>query len=259
MKQIKILTSCLSIMMLLASCTSKEDKLRDYVNNILIERVEDYLISETVINYIQENALQAGLDKANYYYDHFDHDWSYSERLWSSSFIHFSKATGELKEIFDNRVSSYYDLIYSMSHAGGIYSRVRAIMDSTFRFTSLLKRPLYLYSLDEITDIYFRPNHTKFIDTKDYYDEFFWSLVCLGGECYEHDVVDDIRIRNIGKNELGNNQWNVDLVYHSRKCIQLTIAENGKEFDVIDPLWQYSYPEDPDWKIEESVIEELVM
>ena len=125
-------------MMLLVSCTSKEDKLRDYVNNQLIERVEDYLISETVIKYIQEDALQAGVDKANYYYNHFDHDWSSSERFWASDFIGMSQATGHLKKMFEDRLSSYYAMISTMNQAWLIYGGVRGIKDSTFRFTSLL-------------------------------------------------------------------------------------------------------------------------
>ncbi len=256
MKQIKIMTFCLAIMLLLVSCTSKEDKLRDYVNNILIERVEDYLISETVIKYVHEDAIQAGVDKANYYYNHFDHDWSSSERFWASDFIGMSQATGHLKKMFEERLSSYYAMIATMNQAWIIYGSVRGIKDSTFRFTSLLRRPSHLYSLDEITDIYFRPNHAEFLDIRGYYDEIFWSLVCLGGECYEHDVVDDIRIQEKGKNEWGNNQWKVDLVYHSGKCIQLTVAEDKDGFSVVDPLWQYSYPEEITEPSEEE-IEEL--
>ena len=57
-------------------------------------------------------------------------------------------------------------------------------------------------------------------------------------------MVDDVRIQEKGKNELGNNQWNVDLVYHSGKCIQLTVAEDKDGFSVVDPLWQYNYPEE---------------
>jgi hypothetical protein len=106
-------------------------------------------------------------------------------------------------------------------------------IDSTLKFRDLIK-VTSIYTIDEIADIYFKPNHMKFTDiTPELYWEIYRSILCLGAKTYKYDVVDEIRIK-----EKEENKWAVDLVYHSGCCIPLEISYNKElDFFVSEAPW----------------------
>ena len=222
---------------LAASCTTQEDRLRDFVEQDVIGKAEDHLICQAIVNYVKGNANEAITERANYWYNNFDHDWSWFERETAGSFLGLAKYSGSLKKDFDERFglwATVYNYLINIEEAYYIDYKIRGLdFDTSFSFRTLLTNHDTPYSIEKIGDLFFMP--TKYSFHKITIDEewlIYKSLIGLGVENYQHDVVDDIRIK---KEE--ENYWSVDLVYHSGKCINFTIVYHNGRFMTKDTTW----------------------
>ena len=79
---------------LAASCTTQEDRLREYVEQNVVGRAEDYLISQAIAEYIKGEANNTITERANYWYNNFTHDWSWVERDLYGDFVGLARYSG---------------------------------------------------------------------------------------------------------------------------------------------------------------------
>ena len=154
------------------------------------------------------------------------------EKDLGGPFLKLASAHGVIKEKFDKRWQEYCILYNMLSYEGNVEYQMYQI-DSTLSFKDLIKETSS-YSIDEIADIYFKPNHLKFVETTpELYRTIYRSILCLGAKTYKYDVVDEIRIKKTEENA-----WTVDLVYHSGYCMPLGIGYNQKTgFYVSEAPW----------------------
>jgi hypothetical protein len=222
----------LSTFLILFSCTSKEEKVKNYVEHNVVHQAEDYLICQAIMNYMETDAKEVFTNKINYYVNNPYYDFSYIEKDLGGPLLTLASASGGIKDMFDERWNKISNLYLMLSHEGNVEYQMHQI-DSTLKFRDLLKETSS-YTIDEIADIYFKPNHLKFTEiTPELYRSIYRSMLCLGAKTYKYDVVDDIRIKK--KEE---DRWTVDLVYHSGDCMPLEIGydkENG--FFVSEAPW----------------------
>lgn len=208
-----------SLTFTLFSCTTKEDKVREYVEQDVVSEAEEYLIYQAIVNYVQNEALEVFTERITYYANNPYYDYSYFERDLGGPFMALASASGGIKELFDERWNKFCELYTELAFSN--FDHVEYEMyeeDTTFKFKNLPKENCP-YSLDNIADVYFKPNHLKFTEiTPELYKTIFHSMLCLGAATYKYDVVDDIRVR-----ELEKNLWSVDIVYHSGYCLNLKI------------------------------------
>ena len=223
----------LSALLMFFSCTTKEDKAREFVEKDVVQHAEDYLIRQAIVKYVTEEAIEVFTERYNYYAQHPDYDFSYIEKEMSRLAMAFASAYGGINNIFDERRIEFSKLYSNLSNHYNIIYGIEEI-DSTLTYRDLIKEKSY-YSIDEIADIYFKPNHLKFTEiTPELYDKIYRCMLCLGAKTYKYDVVDDIRII-----EKEYDKWTVDLVYHSGFCMPLEISFD-KEFGfyVSEAPWQ---------------------
>ena len=208
-----------SLAFTLLSCVTKEDKVREYVEQDVVSEAEEYLIYQAIVNYVQNEALEVFTERITYYANNPYYDYSYFERDLGGPFMALASASGGIKELFDERWNKFCELYTELASSNFDYVEYEMYEeDTTFKFKNLPKENCP-YSLENIADVYFKPNHLKFTEiTPELYKTIFHSMLCLGAATYKYDVVDDIRVR-----ELEKNLWSVDLVYHSGYCLNLEI------------------------------------
>lgn len=220
----------LSTLLILFSCTTKEEKVKDFVEKEVVQQAEDYLICHAILKYVKTNVNEVFTNRINFYAEKPYYDFSYIEKEFYGSFG--ALVSGGVKKAFDERWNESIQLYTMLSCEGNIKYGMHQI-DSTLKFRDLIK-VTSIYTIDEIADIYFKPNHMKFTDiTPELYWEIYRSILCLGAKTYKYDVVDEIRIK-----EKEENKWVVDLVYHSGYCMPLEIGydkDNG--FFVSEAPW----------------------
>lgn len=206
----------LSTLLILFSCTTKEEKVKDFVEKEVVQQAEDYLICHAILKYVKTNVNEVFTNRINFYAEKPYYDFSYIEKEFYGSFG--ALVSGGVKKAFDERWNESIQLYTMLSCEENIEYGMHQI-DSTLKFRDLIK-VTSIYTIDEIADIYFKPNHMKFTDiTPELYWEIYRSILCLGAKTYKYDVVDEIRIK-----EKEENKWVVDLVYHSGYCMPLEIA-----------------------------------
>lgn len=222
----------LSAFLILFSCTTKEEKVKEYVEQNVVSQAEDYLICEAIIKYVESDAQKAFTDNINYYVNKPYHDFSYVEKELSKPLLAFASAFGGIKKLFEERWEEASELYSMLSNERNIKYQMHQI-DSTLTFKDLTKEKS-IYSIDDIADIYFKPNHLNFTKiTPELYKSIYRSMLCLGAKTYKYDVVDEIRIK-----EKEENKWAVDLVYHSGYCMPLEIGYSKEnEFFVSKAPW----------------------
>ena len=230
----------LAALLFFFSCTTKEDKAREFVEQEVVQQAENYLIRQSILKYVAEEAIEVFKERYNYYAQHPDYDFSYIEKEMSRLAMAFASAYGGINKIFDERRIEFSKLYSNLSNHYNIIYGIEEI-DSTLTYRDLIKETSY-YSIDEIADIYFKPNHLKFTEiTPELFDKIYRCMLCLGAKTYKYDVVDDIRIK-----EKDDNKWAVDLVYHSGFCMSLEISSD-KEFGF--------YVSEAPWLLEVGVTE----
>lgn len=214
----------LTVFLTFFSCTTKEEKVREFVEKEVVQQAEDYLICQAIVKYVEEEALEVFTNRINYYSNNPDYDFSYIEKEMSRLSMAFASSYGGIKKLFDERWNEFSSLYIMLSGEGNIEYGLHQI-DSELTFRDLIKETT-IYRIEEIADIYFKPNHLKFTEiTSDRFRDIYRSILCLGARTYEYDIVDDIRVR-----DKDDNVWAVDLVYHSGYCMALEInyiKENG--------------------------------
>lgn len=223
----------LFVFLILFSCTTKEEKVKEYVEQNVVSQAENYLICQAIIKYVESDAHKVFTNRINYYAENPYYDFTYYEKELSRLYIGFASASCAIMKLFDERWNEIGNLYVMLSNEGNIEYQMHQI-DSTLTFQDLIKETS-LYSTEEIADIYFKPDHLKFTEiTPELYRSIYRSMLCLGAKAYKYDIVDDIRIK-----EKEENKWTVDLVYHSGYCMPLEIGydkENG--FFVSEAPWQ---------------------
>ncbi|MBR4367725.1 MAG: hypothetical protein IKP52_00280 [Prevotella sp.] len=211
---------------------TKEEKVKEYVEQNVVSQAENYLICQAIIKYVESDVQKVFTNRINYYAENPYYDFTYYEKELSRLYIGFASASGAIKKLFDERWNEIGNLYVMLSNEGNIEYQMHQI-DSTLTFQDLIKETS-LYSTEEIADIYFKPDHLKFTEiTPELYRSIYRSMLCLGAKAYKYDIVDDIRIK-----EKEENKWTVDLVYHSGYCMPLEIGydkENG--FFVSEAPW----------------------
>lgn len=197
----------LSALLMFFSCTTKEEQVKDFVEKNVIQQAEDHLICQAIMKYIKNDAQKVFQNKIKYYAENPFYDYSYFEKELGRPFM--ALASDGIMKKFDERWKESFQIYTMLSNEENIEYGMHQI-DSTLKFIDLIKENSY-YTIDEIADIYFKPNHLKFKEiTPDLYSKIYRSMLCLGAKTYKYDVVDEIRIK-----EKEENKWTVDLVYHS--------------------------------------------
>lgn len=223
----------LSIVFILFSCTSKEEKLRDYIEKEVVSEAENYQICQAILKFVHEDVSETFTSKINYYVNNPYYDYSYAEKYLGGTFMTMATASGAIKAKFDKRWNMSDRLLTQLWYDGNIRECMRQL-DSNLTFKSLLKEPIAL-SLDDIADIYFKPEHMKFTEiTPLLSQKIRRSILSLGAQTYKYDVVDEIRMI-----EKDDNLWTVDLVYHSGYCMTLEARYNNDNgfFFISDAPW----------------------
>lgn len=202
------------------SCVSKEEKVKEYVEQNIVSQVEDYMICQAIMNYAKTEAQDVFISRINYYVNNPYYDYSYIEKDLGEPFMTLASASGSIKQKFDKRWDELSRLYNMLSYEGNVEYQMYQI-DSTLTFRDLLKETEY-YSIGDIADIYFKPNHLKFSEiTPELHRKIYRSMLVLGAKTYKYDVVDEIRVK-----KKGENLWTVDLVYHSGDCMAIEVGYN---------------------------------
>lgn len=184
----------LSFFLIFFSCTSKEEKVKEHVEQNVVSQAEDYLICQAIIKYVESDAHNVFTNRINYYAKNPYYDFSYMEKELGAPLLALASASGEIKKDFDERWKEYCDLYSMLSNEENIEYQMRHI-EGRLTFKDLLNDKS-IYSIDEIADIYFKPDHLKFTEiTPEIYRSIYRSMLCLGAKTYKYDVVDDIRIK----------------------------------------------------------------
>lgn len=213
------------------SCTSKEEKVKAFVEKEVVSQAEDYYIQQAIIKFVREDLNNAFEKSINYYVNNPYYDYSYIERDLGGPFMTLASTTGAIKARFDERWNKSQRLLTQLWYEGNLEMSMR-IVDSTLTYKDLLKEPGVL-SLEEIANIYFKPDHMKFTEiTPRLSKEIYLSIFSLGAANYKYDVVDEIRVR-----EKEKNQWYVDMVYHSGNCVGIEVSRNDSVFYVSKAPW----------------------
>ena len=222
----------LSLVVALFSCSTRESKVKEFVEQTVVPQAEDYLICQAIIKYVQTDVNMVFTDNINYYASNPYYDFSYFEKEISSLSIGLASASGAIKDLFDERWNEFNKLYIMLSNEGNVEYGMHQI-DGELKFRDLLKETSP-YSIEGLADIYFKPDHLKFTEiTPELYRSIYRSILCLGAATYKYDVVDEIRVQ--GKEE---NLWAIDLVYHSGFCMPLEISYNKEiGFFVSDAPW----------------------
>ena len=222
----------LTALLFFFSCTTKEDKAREFVEQEVVQQAENYLIRQSILKYVTEEAIEVFKERYNYYAQHPDYDFSYIEKEMSRLAMAFASAYGGINKIFDERREKFTEMYAMLSCEENIEYGLHQI-DSVLSLRDLTKETS-AYTIEDIADIYFKPNHLKFTEiTPELYKKIYCSMLCLGARTFKYDVVDDIRIR-----AKEDNKWNVDLVYHSGYCMPLEITLNKENrFFVSEAPW----------------------
>jgi len=225
--------NCLFLLIVLltfSSCTSKEEKVKEFVENEVVQQAEDYLICQAILKYVKSDVNEVFTNKINFYAGNPYYDFSHLEKEFYGSFG--ALVSAGIKKAFEERWDESIQLYTMLSCEGNIEYEMHQI-DSTLKFRDLIKETS-VYTIDEIADIYFKPNHLKFTEiTPELYRKIYRSMLRLGAKTHNYDVVDEIRIK-----EKKDKKWAVDLVYHSGYCMPLEISlnkENG--FFVSEAPW----------------------
>ena len=212
-----------SLVIALFSCTTKEEKIKEFVEQNVVSEAEEYLICQSIINYVQNDAVKVFTDRINYYASNPYYDYSYFEMDMVGPFLSMSSSLGATKKMFDARWDEFNKLYVMFSYDGNVEYGMHQI-DTALHFRDLLKDCSY-YSIEEIADFYFKPSHMKFTEiTPQLYQKIYRSILCLGAATYKYDIVDEIRVKEIEKG-----LWSVDMVYHSGYCMNIEVG-NNKEY-----------------------------
>lgn len=224
----------LSVFLLLFSCTTQEEKVREYVEKNVVSQAEEYLICQAIINYMDSAAKKDFMNKFKYYANNIDYDYSYLQRNILRPYLELASTFGGTNKILEKRLGEFGYLYTMLSNEENIRYQMHQI-DSTLTFKDLTTEKS-IYSIDDVADIYFKPHHLKYTEiTPQLYWNVYRSMLCLGAKTYKYDVVDEIRIK-----EKDDNKWTVDLVYHSGYCMPLEIGYNKeKGFFVSKAPWQH--------------------
>ncbi len=228
----------LVISFLVASCTTQEDRLREFVEQDVVGRAEDYLISQAIAEYIKGEANNTIIERANYWYNNFTHDWSWVERDLYGDFVGLAKYSGSLKKKFDERMcmwSGAYNYLTHLDEAMRIHGELKGVNEpsGTYTLRTLVNKHYISYTCEYIGDLFFKPERNNFHEISESEKYLIYgSLIGLGIETYHHDVVDDIRIRKTSEN-----LWNIDLVYHSGDCLNFSVIYKEGRFMTMDTPW----------------------
>ncbi len=239
----------LSVFLLLFSCTTREEKVREYVEQNVVSQAEDYLICQAIIKYMETDAKKVFMNKFKYYANNLDYDFSYFEKGFINPLLTFASTYyGATDKLLEKRWGEFGHLYSMLSNEENIRYQMHQI-DSTLTFKDLTTEKS-IYSIDDVADIYFKPHHLKYTEiTPQLYWNVYRSMLCLGAKTYKYDVVDEIRIK-----EKDDNKWTVDLVYHSGYCMPLEIGYNKeKGFFVSKAPWQHEVREN---NLEQDVADE---
>lgn len=224
-----------------ASCTSKETRLREFVEKDVVGKAEDYFIMNSIVDYVNGEANKTIMDRANMWYQNFNHDYSFvDQNIWGDLYT-FSMATGYVKEKFDQRTIMWRNVVDQITHMKHSFPEVwfqgkfEGIPGDTnvYCFRQLKTHHYIPYSIEQIADLYYMPTKHKFHTiTEEEYANICISLVGLGVEKYQYDVVDDIRTR-----KTNDTLWDVNLVYHSGKCINFKVIYQDNRFKTMETPW----------------------
>lgn len=243
MKRIFIKNILLFIATTLAffSCTTKEEKVREFVEQNVVSQAEEYLICQAIVKYVQEDVRETFENKIKYYASNPYYDYSYMEKDLFGQYMTLAYTSGGIKKKFDERWDEYMELYNKLNELSDNHYIEFIIIENNLKFKSLLKEKS-VYSIEEMADIYFKPNHMKFIEiTPELFDSIYRSILCLGASTFKYDVVDEIRVK-----KKWENAWAVDLIYHSGYCMPLEVQfwkeEDG--FFVTEAPWIPETPED---------------
>jgi len=234
----------LSVFMLLFSCTTQEEKVREYVEQNVLPQAEEYLICQAIIKYMKTDAENVFTDKFTYYAKNPNYDLSPIEEGIATA---FNSIYDFINENIEKRRNAYSELYTMLSNEDNIKYQMHQI-DSTLTFKKITMETS-IYSIDDIADIYFKPHHLKYTEiTPQLYRNIYRSMLCLGAKTYKYDVVDEIRIK-----EKKENVWTVDLVYHSGYCMPLKIGYNKETgFYVSEAPWLQRLIENKEEQEEET-------
>lgn len=228
----------LVVTLLAVSCTTQEDRLREFVEQDVVGRAEDCRISQAIAEYIKGEANNTITERANYWYNNFTHDWSWVERDLYGDFVGLARYSGSLKEMFEKRMNMWagaYSYLTNIDDAMRIYGELKGINEpsGTYTLRTLVNKHYIPYTCEYIGDLFFKPernNFHKITESEKY--SIYGSLIGLGIETYHHDVVDDIRIKKTSEN-----LWNIDLVYHSGECLNFNVIYKEGRFMTKDTPW----------------------
>lgn len=233
---LKRILSIIFLSLLLFSCTTKEEKVRQFVENQVVTEAQDHLIRQAILNYAKNDALDVFVNRIKYYSSNPYHDYSTPDKEINRPFWEMEEMLyGKTKKEFEKRWGKLSDLYTWLTYETDIEFGLSQL-DTTLRISNFLHETP-TYTIEEIADIYFKPNHMKFTEiTPDLYNSIYRSMLCLGASTYNYDVVDEIRVKPVNVNE--ELYWNVDLVYHSGYCMPLSINYNKeKGFFVTAAPW----------------------
>lgn len=209
----------------LFSCTTKEDEVREYVENEVVAQARDYFICQAILEYAQNDAMEVFTNKINYYASNPYYDYSADFRERNRGFIGIERELGYTKKTFDERWAKLSDLYVFLRYRDDVEYGMHVI-DTALKFKDL-PNTTPIYSIEQIADIYFKPNHMEFVEiTPELFNGILRSMLSLGAATYKYDVVDEIRVGK-AKEELVDDltllTWDVDLVYHSGYCLPVKI------------------------------------
>lgn len=227
-----------AVTFLAVSCTTQEDRLREFVEQDVVGRAEDYLISQAIAEYIKGEANNTITERANYWYNNFTHDWSWVERDLYGDFVGLARYSGSLKKKFDERMwmwSGAYYYLTNLDDALRIDGKLKGINEpaGTYTLRMLVNKHYISYTCEYIGDLFFKPERNNFHEISESEKYLIYgSLIGLGIETYHHDVVDDIRIKKTSEN-----LWNIDLVYHTGECLNFNVIYKEGRFMTKDTPW----------------------
>lgn len=231
-----------SLVFTLFSCTTKEEKVREFVEQNVVSNAEDYMICQAIIKYVQNDALEIITDRFTYYANNPYYDYSYFERDLGGPFMALASSTGGIKKLFDERWYEFMKLYSMFSYREDIEESLVYMDDGNLELKDLINE-YSAYSIEEIAEIYSRPNHLKFTEiTPELFETIYRSVLCLGAATYKYDAVDEIRVK-----EKEKNLWIVDLIYHSGYCMNLEITKEDDFYVLSKVPWILEWDDEYDF------------
>ena len=138
--------NCLFLLIVLltfSSCTSKEEKVKEFVENEVVQQAEDYLICQAILKYVKSDVNEVFTNKINFYAGNPYYDFSHLEKEFYGSFG--ALVSAGIKKAFEERWDESIQLYTMLSCEGNIEYEMHQI-DSTLKFRDLIKETSALVS-----------------------------------------------------------------------------------------------------------------